>query len=354
MTFTATAAGTIASNQTATLTATINGSTQAAAISLVAPVLVTGLTCSPASLGPSASATCTVTVSQAAGGTVAVSSNEEALTAPASFTVAAGSLTATFTATAAGTIAGNQTATLTATINGSAQTAGVSLVAPVLVTGLTCSPASLGPGASATCTVTVSQAAGGTVAVSSNAAALMAPASFTVAAGSLTATFTATAAGTIAGNQSATLTATINGSTQTAAVSLIAVTVTLNPPTTTAQNQGTQQFVAIVTGSSNTAITWSVSPAIGSISSSGLYTAPQFVNSPSVVTVMATSAADPTKYASAQVSLQPVGLVGYWPFDETSGVTAHDASGSGNDATLGCTGACSKLANWSPGVRNEG
>ena len=49
---------------------------------------------------------------------------------PASVAVASGSATATFTATA-GTITTNQTATITAALNGSMQTATISLVAPV-------------------------------------------------------------------------------------------------------------------------------------------------------------------------------------------------------------------------------
>jgi hypothetical protein len=205
--------------------------------------------------------------------------------------------------------------------------------------------------ASATCTVTVSNATGAIVTLSSNAAALTVPASVTVGSGGTTAAFTATA-GTIVSNQTATLKATLNGSTQTAAISLVAPAITLTPSSATEQNAGTLQFTAAVTGSSNIAVTWSLSPAIGSISSAGFYAAPTFVNSPQSVTVTATSVADPLMSASASVSLQPVGLVGYWPFDESSGVIAHDASGSGNDGTLECNGTCSPLPAWTSGIRN--
>jgi uncharacterized protein (TIGR03437 family) len=216
-TFTA-AAGTITGNQTATITATLNGSTQTATISLVAPVLLSGVTCNPASLGSGGSATCTATVTQTGGATVALSSTAAALTVPASVTVGSSGTTATFTATA-GTIASNQTASITATLNGSTQTATISLVAPALLSGVICSPASLGSGGSSTCAATVTQTGGATVTLSSNAAALTVPASVTIASGSTTATFTATA-GTIASNQTATITATVNGSTQTATISL--------------------------------------------------------------------------------------------------------------------------------------
>jgi hypothetical protein len=52
---------------------------------------------------------------------------------------------------------------------------------------------------------------------------------------------------------------------------------------------------------------WSISPLIGSISLSGLYTAPASVVSPQTVTVRATSVADPTKLATAPVVVTPPG-----------------------------------------------
>lgn len=54
----------------------------------------------------------------------------------------------------------------------------------------------------------------------------------------------------------------------------------------------------------------------------------------------------------SQSSATSVGLVAWWPFDETSGITAHDASGHGNDGTLACSGNCTPLPAWSAGVRN--
>jgi hypothetical protein len=101
----------------------------------------------------------------------------------------------------------------------------------------------------------------------------------------------------------------------------------------------TRQFTASVSGSSNTAVSWSVSPAVGSISSSGLYTAPASITSAQTVTVKATSAADSSKSATASVTLSPPvvpapeGLFAYWPFREGSGSTIADASGNGRTAT---------------------
>ncbi len=52
-------------------------------------------------------------------------------------------------------------------------------------------------------------------------------------------------------------------------------------------------------------VTWSISPQLGSIDQAGLYTAPAAVESRLKVTVAATSVADPTKSASAQVWIVP-------------------------------------------------
>jgi hypothetical protein len=61
---------------------------------------------------------------------------------------------------------------------------------------------------------------------------------------------------------------------------------------------GTQQFTATVTGTTNTAVTWSATG--GSISSGGLYTAPSTAGT---YTVKVTSVADNTKSASATITV---------------------------------------------------
>jgi uncharacterized protein (DUF1800 family) len=71
----------------------------------------------------------------------------------------------------------------------------------------------------------------------------------------------------------------------------------------------TQAFVATVTGSANTAVTWSVngvaggSPAAGTVSVAGLYTAPAAMPPTNPVTVRAASAASATSFAQASVTL---------------------------------------------------
>ena len=89
--------------------------------------------------------------------------------------------------------------------------------------------------------------------------------------------------------------------------SLIGVSVT--PQSASLSGGQTQQYTAQVTGTPNKAVTWSISnasnpgnPAPGSISSSGLYTAPASVASAVNLTVTAT-ASDNVTVGTAPLSL---------------------------------------------------
>lgn len=82
------------------------------------------------------------------------------------------------------------------------------------------------------------------------------------------------------------------------------VSVSVSPTSASVASAGSQQFSAAVKGSTNTGVTWSSSS--GTVSSSGLFTAPS-VTSSTNVTVTATSAADPTKKAVATVAVSPSG-----------------------------------------------
>jgi beta-glucanase (GH16 family) len=104
------------------------------------------------------------------------------------------------------------------------------------------------------------------------------------------------------------------GGTGTAAQGVAVVITPSNASTTIG---AAQQFVASVTGTSNTAVTWTASgtgcsgATCGTISSSGLYTSPAAVPSSAAVTITATSQADPTKSATANVSIVPPQAAGY-------------------------------------------
>jgi hypothetical protein len=84
------------------------------------------------------------------------------------------------------------------------------------------------------------------------------------------------------------------------------ITVTIAPTTVTLAAAGTQQFTATVTGTNNTGVTWSVDGinsgniTVGTISTTGLYTAP---TTATAHIVTATSVADTTESASAAVTV---------------------------------------------------
>jgi hypothetical protein len=78
----------------------------------------------------------------------------------------------------------------------------------------------------------------------------------------------------------------------------------ISPAAATLQAGQTQQFGgAQVSGSSNTTVTWAVTSGGGTISATGLYTAPASVTAQAPVTVTATAAADTTKTQTAAVTL---------------------------------------------------
>ena len=84
------------------------------------------------------------------------------------------------------------------------------------------------------------------------------------------------------------------------------VTVSVSPASATLYGQQTKQFTATVTNTTNTAVSWSISPSnAGSISASGLYTAPSTISTQQTVTVTAISQANTAVSASATVTLMP-------------------------------------------------
>jgi trimeric autotransporter adhesin len=189
-----------------------------ASIQTVTQSSLSGLSCSPSSLGPGGQTTCTVTLSAAASADTTVTlSADSTVTVPASVSVAAGASTATFTATATAFTA-DQSANVVASLNGVTRSAALSLVTPPTLSSLQCAVTSIAASASTTCTVTISKAApsgGATVSLSgAPAAAVTVPASVQVSAGATTATFTATA-GAVTTDQTGVVTATLNGSTKT-------------------------------------------------------------------------------------------------------------------------------------------
>lgn len=80
----------------------------------------------------------------------------------------------------------------------------------------------------------------------------------------------------------------------------------INPQAATVSAGNSVQLSALVQNTGNTSLNWSISPdgaQIGSISSTGLYTAPASVSSLSVIAISATSVADSTAVAQALIAV---------------------------------------------------
>jgi hypothetical protein len=123
------------------------------------------------------------------------------------------------------------------------------------------------------------------------------------------------------------------------------VSITISPASASVQVNMAQQFTATVTGTSNTAVSWSVNgipggnSTVGTITSTGLYTAPSNVPNPSTVSVTATAQADTTKSAIANVLIVAQGLPAKLG---TSGGNQNDETISGNTITC-CSGTLGGL-----------
>jgi len=153
-----------------------------------------------------------------------------------------------------------------------------------------------------------------------------------------------TAPATIASQETIILTATSAADpSKTATVSVIltpvspppTVGVSVSPGSTALTSGQSATFTATVSGTTNSAVTWSLSPQVGTISN-GVYQAPAIIASQQNVTITATSVADSTATATAKVSLQPVGVT-IGPSSASLGMSQSAtfrawASGTGNSA----------------------
>ena len=98
----------------------------------------------------------------------------------------------------------------------------------------------------------------------------------------------------------------------TAQVTLNPVSITLSPDSITLGGGATQTFTPDLKYASTSDITWYVETTVGGDITTvgsivgGLYTAPTPVTAQTIVTVKAVPVADPSKSATAQVTLNPV------------------------------------------------
>ena len=129
------------------------------------------------------------------------------------------------------------------------------------------------------------------------------------AVGSISASGFYTAPAAIGAGQTITITATSVSNPlvlATAAVTLVPpIGVVLTPSTVSLSPAQFQAFTATVSNTANTAVTWSLSSAVGSISTTGVYSAPAAIGTAQTIIVTASSVADPTKTASSSVLLVP-------------------------------------------------
>ena len=127
------------------------------------------------------------------------------------------------------------------------------------------------------------------------------------------------------------------------------VTVSVTPASTTVFLGQTQSFTAVVTGTSNTTVNWSVngitggSASAGTISAAGLYTAPQAIPSPANVTVTATSQADGSASGSASVTIQSDIVVNISP----NSASVSTGGSQAFTATITSSGNPSTAVSWS-------
>jgi len=128
------------------------------------------------------------------------------------------------------------------------------------------------------------------------------------------------------------------------------VAITISPTTASVAGATTQQFTATVTGSTNTAVTWQVNgvnggdATNGTISTTGLYTAPPVLPATTIVAVTAVAQADTTKTAGALVTLTaPAVTISISPTSATvvAGGTQQFTP------TVTVTGSTNNAVNWS-------
>jgi len=138
------------------------------------------------------------------------------------------------------------------------------------------------------------------------------------------------------------------------------VSVSVAPTTASLQTGGSQAFTTTVANTTNTAVTWQVNgvvggnSTVGTISSSGAYTAPAAVPSPATVSVTAVSVADPTKSGAAQVTLSaapppppPVDV-------SVAPGTASLQTGTSQDFTAAVTNTTNAAVTWQVNGTNGG
>jgi hypothetical protein len=136
------------------------------------------------------------------------------------------------------------------------------------------------------------------------------------------------------------------------------VSINMSPVSVSLNVGGTQQFTAMIAGSSNPAVGWTFTCSggvanCGTLSANGLYTAPATITVSSTATVRAIANADNSKIAIATINLVPIAISAVTPGTvslnaggtQTFSATASGSVTSNNAVTWGvsCTGTCGSI-----------
>ena len=147
---------------------------------------------------------------------------------------------------------------------------------------------------------------------------------------------------TTANRETVTFTRTSDGATASVDVVLTGVTIgLLNDAITMQAGSASLQLIAYVNGSSNSNVTWSMSPTVGTLTSGGIYAPPSAESSETVTTITATATADTNVTASFPMTILPNGTmyilmntqsifssIGWtWPFVDGNGNTWQSQTG---------------------------
>ena len=298
--FTPTGAGTATITATSTQDSTKSG-TATIAVTAASTVTSVAVVCAPASIQTNQTSACTATVT----GTGSPSQAVTWSVSPSSI----GSMNSSgvFTPSGAGTATITAVSIQDTSKSGSATVAVVSVPSVTAVTA-SCTAVNLTVGQTDQCSAIV-QGTGSYDSGVTWSANNIAGGNSTF--GTISASGLYTAPSVVPSPNAIALKATSNGDSSKSSTSTVTITLKLavSPSTATVQLFHTQQFSAVVTGVSNTSVTWAVNGAVGGNSSvgmidtTGLYTPPVAVPASGVVNVSATSQADTSQTATAAVAV---------------------------------------------------
>jgi hypothetical protein len=298
----------------------------------------------------SASATVSVTPTTASSTTITISPGSTSVQAGASqqftTTVTGTANTAVTWAGTGGTITSSGlytapytpgTYSLTATsVADTTQSASatVTVIAPVSVS-INPTASSVAPGNTQQFSATVSGSTNSSVTWTASGGAISSSGLYT--APSISGTYLVTATSVADSSKSASATVTVSAP----------VSVSVTPTATSLIAGGTQPFTATVSGTTNSSVTWTASG--GTISSSGLYTAPSIVGTYSVT---AKSVADSTKFATATITVSGTQLLSISPPSLSFGnvLVGNSANQSVTLSNAGTGSVTVSAANFTGGV----